>query len=470
MVQISILSGIYTDEGPDFRTSYPVNMMPVPKSNGVSAGYLRPAPGIVSNGEAPGINRGGILWNDAVYRVTGDKLISIAPNGSFLVIGNVGTDGKPVTFDYSFDNLAIASAGKLWLYNAVDGLRQNVDPDLGTVVDVLWVDGYFMTTDGEFLVVSELNDPMAVNPLKYGSAEADPDPIVAIHKIRNEPAAINRYTIEYFDNTGGSLFPFQRIEGAQIQKGAVGTHAVCEYLDALAFVGGGFNEAVSVYLGGNATATKLGTREVEAILAGYTDAELASIKMETRVDKANQLLYIHCPDRTLVYDAAASAQLQGEPVWHVLTSTADGFGPYNARDFILYNGVWTCGHTSQPRLGHLDETVSQHWGEIVRWEFGTTIVYNESAGAIFHRLELVALPGRVALGEDPYISTSYSLDGETWSEERTIKAGGQGDRAKRIVWFQQGHMKQWRIQRFEGDSDAHLSFARLDAQLEPLAW
>ena len=470
MVQISILNGIYSDEGPDFRTSYPVNMMPVPKSNGISTGYLRPAPGIVSNGTAPGINRGGILWNGAVYRVMGDKLIRIATNGSFTSIGSVGSDGKPVTFDYSFDNLAIASAGNLWLYNATDGLRQNVDPDLGTVIDVLWVDGYFMTTDGQYLVVNDLNNPLSVNPLKYGSAEADPDPIVAIHKIRNEPAAINRYTIEYFDNTGGSLFPFQRIEGAQIQKGAVGTHAVCEYLDMLAFVGSGFNEAVSVFLGGNATATKIGTREVETILAGYTDDQLASIKMEARVDKANQLLYIHCPDRTLVYDVAASTELKGEPVWHILTSTVDGFAAYTARDFVLFDGVWTCGHSSQPLLGHLDETVSSHWGQIVRWEFGTTIVYNESAGAIFHRLELVALPGRVALGEDPYISTSYSLDGETWSEERTIKAGMQGERAKRIVWFQQGHMKQWRVQRFEGDSDAHMSFARLDAQLEPLAW
>ena len=82
--------------------------------------------------------------------------------------------------------------------------------------------------------------------------------------------------------------------------------------------------------------------------------------------------------------------------------------------------------------------------------------------------DLVGLPGRVPLGADPVIWTSYSLDGETWSQERAISAGRQGQRRKRLVWLGQGSMEQWRIQRFRGTSDAHLSVARLEAQLEAL--
>ena len=62
-MQIQILSGIYTDNGPDLRTAYPVNMVPVPKQSGISNGFLRPGDGIVSNGTGPGIDRGGINWN-----------------------------------------------------------------------------------------------------------------------------------------------------------------------------------------------------------------------------------------------------------------------------------------------------------------------------------------------------------------------------------------------------------------------
>jgi putative ABC transport system ATP-binding protein len=46
-MQIPVLSGIYADGDADFRSSYPVNLVPVPKDSGVSQGYLRPADGIV---------------------------------------------------------------------------------------------------------------------------------------------------------------------------------------------------------------------------------------------------------------------------------------------------------------------------------------------------------------------------------------------------------------------------------------
>jgi hypothetical protein len=86
-------------------------------------------------------------------------------------------------------------------------LTQNTDPDLGTVLDVVWVDGYWMTTDGEFLVVTDLTNPLAVDPFKYGSSEVDPDPVKALLKVRNEVYALNRHTIEAFDNVGGCGLP-----------------------------------------------------------------------------------------------------------------------------------------------------------------------------------------------------------------------------------------------------------------------
>jgi hypothetical protein len=76
----------------------------------------------------------------------------------------------------------------------------------------------------------------------------------------------------------------------------------------------------------------------------------------------------------------------------------------------------------------------------------------------------------VALGTNPAISTSYSLDGLSWSQDRVINVGTTGNTKKRLAWFQQGHMRNWRIQRFRGDSQAHLSFARLEAQIEALAY
>jgi len=468
-MKIPILAGIYTDNGPDFRTAYPVNLVPVPLPNGIDDGFMRPADGIIANGTGPGIDRGGINWNGVCYRVMGSKLVRIDSAGAVTILGDVGNDNKDVTLDYSFDRLVIASNHNLFYWSPSLGLLQVTDPDLGIVLDVVWVDGYFMTTDGEFLVVTDLSDPFAVNPLKYGSSEVDPDPVVALLKLRNEVYALNRHTIEVFDNVGGDLFPFQRIEGAQIEKGVIGTHACCVFLETVAFLGGGFNEAPGIYLGANATANKISTQEIDTILLDYTEEQLAGVKLEARNERAHQYLYIHLPDRTLVFDGEATKALS-QPVWFILTSSIIDYSQYRAQSFVWCYNKWLVGDPESSAIGYFDIDVSTHWGATVRWEFGTTIIYNEGRGAIVQQLELVSLTGSVAFGTNPTISTSYSTDGQTWSQQKPINIGTTGDRAKRLVWFQQGWMRNWRIQRFQGTSQAHMSFARLEAAIEPLAF
>jgi hypothetical protein len=467
-MQIPILNGIYTDNTPELRTSYPVNFVPVPKISGISNGFLRPGDGIVANGTGPGIDRGGINWRGRLYRVMGTKLVEIDRAGTVTTLGDVGgPETELVTFDYSFDLLAIASGGRLYYWNDIT-LTQVSDLDLGLVLDMVWVDGYFMTTDGEFLIVTELSDPTQVNPLKYGSSEVDPDPVVALLKLRNEVYALNRNTVEVFDNTGGELFPFARIDGAQLQKGVIGTQACCVFIDRIAFLGSGRNEAPSIYIGAASTTQKISTQEIDSLLLTYTEAQLTTVKLEARNDKSHQHLYAHLPDRTVVYDASASEAL-GEPVWFTLTTTLSGFYQYRARNIVWAYDKWLVGDPQSNSIGYLAQDIGHHWGEQVRWEFGTLIVYNESNGAIFNELELVSLTGSVALGKNPQISTSYSLDGKAYSQDKFIAVGTIGSN-KRIAWFQQGHMRKWRIQRFRGNSDAHVSFIRLEAQIEPLAY
>lgn len=465
-MQIPVFNGTYTDSEANFRASYPVNLVPVPHTQGISSGYLRPADGIVEHGTGPGICRGGINWNGVCYRVMGTKLVSIDELGTVTTLGEVGGVGQ-VSMDYSFDRLAIASGGDLFYWNGTT-LTQVTDPDLGNVVDFCWVDGYFMTTDGQYLIVTELNAPTLVNPLKYGSSEIDPDPIKAILKLRNEPHSINRYTIEAYSNAGGEFFPFSRIDGAHITKGSVGTHSCCIFMDTIAFVGGGRNESIAIYMAANAQAVKVSSHEIDLLLSDYTEAQLSDIVLETRTDKANNQLLIRLPDRTLVYDATASSLLN-EPVWFTLTSSIRGFSAYRAIDIVRCYGKWLVGDTSSAKIGYMSDTVSSHYGDIVRWEFGTLIAYAGGRGAIIHDLELVCLTGRVAFGVDPQISTSYSEDGMTWSQDIFTRVGKQGDRTKRIVWFRLGLMRNWRIQRFRGDSQSFISVARLEANVEQLS-
>lgn len=475
---VPILSGIYTDDAADMRVGLPVNLMPTVLDSGLSKGYLRPAEGFVSQGTGPGASRGGINWpdaagNDRLFRVLGTKLCQIDSAGVVTQLGDVGSGGQ-CTLDYSFDRLAICSGGRFyyWIPDS-STFVQVTDPDIGQVIDFKWIDGYFMFTDGVDLIVTELTDPTSINPLAYSSSELDPDPIVSVQKLRREIYAVNRFTIEVFQDVGtsatGGAFPFALVQGAYIMKGAVGTYACCVFIETIAFVGSGRNEAPGVYLGVNATVTKISTREIDTLLANYTPTQLATVRCESKVAKGIQQLYVYCPDRVLVYDAVASA-IGGAPVWCVLTSGSQvgEFLQYDAKDHVWAFGRWNIGDSSNSNIGTLSDTIMSHWGNKIRWEFSTSIFYNESNGAQFHALELQTLSGRVDVTACPMIGTQYSLDGWKWSQIRWVHAPHFGDTVKNIKWFQQGWMRNWRIQRFLGTSETFLTIARLDAELEGL--
>lgn len=465
MAQVSILNGVYTDMTADFRTQYPVNLVPVPKNSGLSEGYLRTADGLAQIGSGQGVDRGGIYWNGLVYRVSGKKLITIDASNNISVIGDVsGSD--VVSFAYSFDRLAIAADDKLW-YVKNGAVTQVSDTDLGRVYDLIWVDGYFMTTDGDNLIVTELNDPEQVDPLKYGSSEIDPDPIIGLMKPLDEVYAMNRYTIEVFDNVGGTGFPFQRISGATINCGLVGTQAKCLLDGLVAFVGSRKNSPPSVYIISGNDVQPISTREIDEWLAGMSDAQLSNLVAESRKNDVHEHLYIHGEDGTAVYDLTASQQL-GQPIWFWLSSGTGSRAKYRAWGFVYGFGKWFCGDKYDARLGVVDQSTPTQYGDVASWLFGTTFVYNVGKGALIKQFELANLSGRNPFGTQGSVFASWSDDGLRWSDEKACAMGLRGNYANRLCWFRAGSMRNFRAFRFRAANKVHVAIARLDMELEAL--
>ena len=474
MSQILFISGIGTTLSADFVASSPRNLVPVVQDSGISSIYLKLADGISQFGlfdqSILGADRGAINWRGNCYRVIGQYFVRVESSGDVTVLATVPI-GDYVRFDYSFDYLGIAISGGLYLWNGVS-LLQNTDPDLKAVVDMLWIDGYFMTTDGEFLVVTDLTDPFSVNPLKYGSSESDPDPVVGLLKVRSEVYAMNRYTIEVFDNVGGANFPFQRVEGAIVQKGAIGTRTSCVYQETIAFLGSARNEQPSIYMVSQGAAVSISTSEIDKLLKDYTEEQLSRCLMEKRAYDTLEHLYLHLPDQTIVYDAVAS-RAAGQPLWFYLSSGSDGYGIYRARNFVWVYDKWLCGDLIDARvIGMIDPNIGAQYGDPVGYQFDTPINYTEGRGAIVNQIELIALTGRPAYNEQDfvpqYIRRSYSIDGLTWSNPKQKSLGKAGETTKRIHWTQCGLVRNWRIERFQGRTSVPVSFARLEAQYEEL--
>ncbi len=465
-MQIPIINGIYTDMNADYRTSYPLNLVPVPKQNGIAKGYLRKADGlreIAKHGDKT--DRGGINWEGRCYRVIGNDLIRVNADFSIDVLGQIDGDNQ-CRFVYSFDYLAIVGGDKLYYLDKADKLIQVTDTDLGIAKDVTWIDGYFLTTDGEFIIHTELNDPTQINASKYGSSEIDPDRVTGLLKVRNELCVFNRYTIEVFDNTGGTGFAFQRIEGAMMTKGCVGSHAKCNFVQSFAFIGSGKNEPCSVYIGANGGMTKIATREIEQILSEYTEKQLANAVLESKEQDMHQHLYLHLPDKTLVYDFASS-QVMKMPVWFQLSSSVDGKAFYRAINHVWCYNQWLVGDRLDGRIGVTDKQLSTHYGEQVTWRFETGFIYNEGKAGQVKHVELVALTGRNPLNKEPTIFLSHTSDGLTWSNERLHKQGLRGQYRNRIVWLRGiGLFRQMVALRFRGCDDSLGAYTAVELDVE----
>ncbi|CAB4140460.1 Bacteriophage P22, Gp10, DNA-stabilising [uncultured Caudovirales phage] len=461
MPTIPLLGGMIAGPKAEFVASPPVNLEPVvfPTENGIAEGQLRAMPGAIPFATGPGVDRGAVLWNDTHYRVMGTKLVSVSASGAITELGDVGGTG-PVRFDYGFDRLAIRSGEKLFYWNGT-ALVEVTDPDLGVVKDVIWTDGYFMTTDGTFIVVTELTDPTAVDPRRYGSAEEDPDMIVGLLKFRGEVYALGRHSTEVFQNVGGTVFPFQVSQGATIPYGCISATAKCLFAESFAFVGSARDEALGVYVAGDGTAIKISDEALDDAIA----AELSpsAIVLEARTYGNERRLLVHMSSATWVYYFEAS-RAAGRPIWTIARSGS----AYRIRNALQVGSRIICGDTDSAALGILSEEVDSHFGADTEWRFDTVLLYNRARGLIVHDVELTGLPGRAPFGSQSTAFLSFTRDGETWSQERACRMGGRGERGRRLRWSPHSRATKWLGMRFRGVGLALPGFASLEVEVEPL--
>ncbi len=451
-MQAPILSGVKVKDGA-FVDSLPVNLEPRATDTGISKVQLVASRGTAAFATGPGIDRGGIAWNGVLYRAMGSRLVSVSAAGVVTDIGDIGTDNMPARFDYSFDRLAVSSAGNFFYYDGTT-LSQVTDIDLGEVKDFVWVDGYFMTTDGTSLVVTDLNAPASVDPLRYGSAESDPDTVTGLLELRDEVYAFGRFTIEAFQNVGGAGFPFQVQKGATIPFGCVGASAKFIIGDTFAFVGGGKDEPIGVYVAGGGTARRISTPEVDDLLA----AETGTIELEQRLIRGERQLIVHLSACSLSFAVGASGEAE-KAIWTVLQS--GWFGPYRPRRAVLCYGKHIVGDIASNALATLSDATADHFGEASAWQFDAGLMFNEGRGALLNEVELHGLFGVDATS----IYLAVTRDGVLWSKE--VARRWTGRPGERVVWRPGLRVASALGMRFRGTARA--AVARCEVQAEGLS-
>lgn len=464
-MQIPLLKGDTVDNA-DYRDALLVNMVAVKRDIKGANGYIINHQGLTKLGEGEGVDRGGV-WNERLlnhYRVSGSRLISVSESGQSTDLGLIsGSDWA--SFAQSFNTQAIVADGNYYLYDQSNGLREITGDNVGNPIDVTWIDGYYFFTDGENLYHTDINDESAIDPLNFATSEFSPDPTLGVGKTQdNQVAAFNRYSTEWFINQAGENFAFRRISGKAVKAGIVGTHCKCEMEGQFFILGGRKEESPSIHALSPGRIQGIATREIDRIIAKYSENELLDVVLESRVERRDKFILVHLPNDTLLYNHTIAQSFGIEQAWTILKSGVNESpwrgigGVFDPR--MKGCGAWVYGDRTDSTIGFLDEDVSTVYGEKQEFLFFSPFVAID--GASIDKIEIHTIPGFT--DEDATVSFSRTENGMTYGLEYFQLYSAPLDYHQRYILRRLGYVRDFVGFKFRAVTSARMAFSGMDVE------
>ena len=409
---------------------------------------------MVTSGTISQNNRGSIEMNGFPYFVNGTVLyrmdqviVGDVYSYTLFAIGTVSGTARVSMATNGNQLMILVPGGNGYIYNWVtSAFGQITDVDFtanGAPQMVAFVDSYFVcTTDTKKFICSAPNDGTNWNALDFGTAESNPDDTIAPIVFKNQLFIAGGYTIEAFQDIGGTDFPFQR-SGLFLQKGVYAKYSLINIQDSFVFVGGGQNESPAIWsLAGNST-QKISTIPIDSILQNLTKTELSNIFAWTYAQNGAYFVGFSLPKTTLVYEMASKR-------WHERKSFVDGaITSFRVSSMVqAYNKV-ICGDSVDGRIGNLDPNVYTEYSVNITRTVTTQPFQNNMNVLFVPRIEITVESGMGNINVvDPMITMERSRDGKTWSDPRARSMGKMGDYNHRCVWRRNGSVNRFEMFRF----------------------
>ena len=364
---------------------------------------------------------------DELGTVPGTGRVSMADNGTQLCVMVPGGDG-----------FIFVEAG--------DTFTQITDGDFiahGNPQIVAYIDGYFVfTTDSKKFIISALNDGLSYNALDFGTAEADPDDIVAPIVFNNQLFIGGSETMEAYQNIGGAGFPFQRT-GLFLQKGVSAPFVISTASDTFLFIGAGENEKPSVWAFGGNSVTKVSTTAIDNEIHKLTQAELQNSFAWSYAEKGAFFVGFSSPQFSFVYDIITGRWAERKSLIGTRQERYRHNSFAQAYDRIIVTD------SQDGRVGELDSDVYMEYGNRITRVVASQPFQNNMKPVFVPSIELTMEAGVGNTDvEEPLVVMDISRDGKTWNDQRMRKIGRIGEYFRRTIWRRNGRMSRFFIVRF----------------------
>lgn len=485
MTQISLGNGFYEDYSLTVSSQQCTGWWPMyVQTQGLSQAVLYPSPGsieLLDLGESE-YGRGAIEFKDKLYVVQNmtlyliDRILTEAgdPVYSSVALGTIEGTSR-VFMAKNTTQICIVVPGEfLYIYDEENGVQ-----DIGTIflsayeglveltlpLGVVYLDGYFVLTNSRYIFASDINDGTSYNGLSFGSAEMDPDRIVAPFVYRNQLYVFGTEVTEVYDNVGASPFPFLRNRGYVIDKGTISPHSIVECEESFMFIGGSRDELAAAWRIEATVPIKISTPAIDRLLEVLPQEELEAVFANSLSMEGGCFTVFSLPDRTMAHDVHASRMAQTH-IWHEHTSFSRGAETAwcVSRVVKVYSLLFTTQQFNG-KIGSLSLDSFQEFDMPILRTFSSPTVFAQGEPIYVDQIEITIESGTSPLGEDLLLTLSTSKDGgKTWGNQRTRTIGTQGDSRQRLVWRRLGRFDRMFNFRLQFSGNAKMVIVRADVE------
>lgn len=442
MAAFPFIGASYTARSMAFDSQRCVNLYPEMSQSGPgpskSVAMLIGTPGLALWATLAGGPVRGLLRFSAAQAiaVVGGNVYSVTTAGVGTLLGTIGSGVGVVSMASNGILVMIADGTGLWAVNVADS---TVAALAYAADDVDFIDGYFVFNEsgsGRYRITGLYST--VIDPLKFGTAEGSPDPLVGLIVDHREVWLFGRDTTEVAFNSGNADFPLERIQGAFIEYGCAAVRSIAKMDSSIFWLGANDRGHGTVQRADGYQPKRISTHALEFAIASYIRIDDAIAYTYQQEGHSFYVLTFPSGNATWVYDA--STGLWHERAWRNPVDAS--LNRHRAQCHMAFAGENLVGDWETGKIYRLDlDTYTDngdplpriracpHLSADLKWQFFNSLQVDMEAG--------VGLT--TGQGSDPQAMLQWSDDGgSTWSNEMWAAIGKIGERRTRVRWRRLG--------------------------------
>jgi len=333
---------------------------------------------------------------------------------------------------------------------------------------VTFVDGYFICStkspDAKRFIISAINNGLSWDPLAFGSAEGNPDNIIAPWEFKSRLIIFGESTFELFSNIGGSEFPFAVIRGSLQNVGLSAPFSLVNSPDYFYWIGGPDKGKSSIWRSNGQAPEKISTPAIDFHIQQFSQNDLGRTYGVYESLSGNSFIGFHFPTGEFVYDEANGK-------WHERITYTNGVpGPHRVASITEAFGKLYVGDITDGRIGRIEGSLNTEYDEVILRTLVSAPFNMDQNPFFIPRLDLTMDTSgftNPVTGQD-IISLAISRDGGTnFGAEDVAKLGAVVDFVRRVGWRKKGRVARSAVFKFEYELDQPFVLVRLDGKIRP---